>query len=513
MKPFWIGVAVVVAAAAVVFRGRLSTERKVIAGIVVVAAAIYGSGLVQLPNLEKVIEDVGTALGPWTYALVGAFAFLETGAFVGLVVPGETALLVGGVVAGQGRISIVLVIAIAWTAAVLGDTTSFFLGRRLGRDFMLRHGPRVGITRQRLEQVEAFFDRHGGPTILLGRFVGIVRAIAPFVLGSSKLPFRRFLPYDVVGAGLWSAALLLLGYVFWHSLSTAVDIAKQGALALGAVIAVVVAIVAAWRYWRKPENRQRTQAWLHEQAERPGVAPVVRAARPVWRRLAGPARAMANRLTPGDLGLEVTSLVAVLLVGAFTFAGLAAAVDNGTALGFDPEAFTAGADLRTGWLTSLAEVVSALGALPVAGAVAVFGVGFLAMRRDPAGATAVAAGAVLTYAAVHVVKSTENRPRPPSPLVEAAGSAFPSAHAAYSLAYVAVAVAIARALPNWAGRTVLVTAAVVLAAVIGLSRVYLRAHYLSDVLAGWGLAAAIFALCGLIAVIVVFMRQNEAARA
>jgi undecaprenyl-diphosphatase len=81
------------------------------------------------------------------------------------------------------------------------------------------------------------------------------------------------------------------------------------------------------------------------------------------------------------------------------------------------------------------------------------------------------------------------------------------------VAYVAVAVAIARALPNWTGRTVLVTGAIVLAVVIGLSRVYLRAHYLSDVLAGWGVAAAIFALCGLIAVIVAFMRQNEAARA
>jgi undecaprenyl-diphosphatase len=378
---------------------------------------------------------------------------------------------------------------------------------------MLRHGPRVGISRERLEQVEGFFDRHGGPTILLGRFVGIVRAIAPFVLGSSKLAFKRFLPYDVVGAGLWAAALLLLGYVFWHSLAKAVDIAKQGALALGAVIAVVVAIVAAWRYWHKPENRAKTRRWLDEQARKPAIAPVVRAARPVWRRLAGPARGLGNRLTPGDLGLEVTSLVAVLLVGAFTFVGLTAAVDNGAALGFDPQAFDAGADLRTGWLTSVAKVVTALGSLPLVGAVLVVGVGFLALRRDVTGATTVAVGSVLTYAAVHIVKATENRPRPPAPLIEAAGSSFPSAHAAYSVAYVAAAVAIARALPNWTGRTVLVTGAVVLAMAIGLSRVYLRAHYLSDVLAGWGLAAAIFALCGLIAVIVVFMRQNEAARA
>jgi undecaprenyl-diphosphatase len=121
--------------------------------------------------------------------------------------------------------------------------------------------------------------------------------------------------------------------------------------------------------------------------------------------------------------------------------------------------------------------------------------------------------AVLTFVAVHVVKGIEDRPRPPGALVEAAGSAFPSAHAAYSVAYVAVAVAVARALPHWAGRTALVTGALVLSVGVGLSRVYLHVHYLSDVLAGWGLSAAIFALCGMIAVIVAFMRQNEAARA
>ena len=101
----------------------------------------------------------------------------------------------------------------------------------------------------------------------------------------------------------------------------------------------------------------------------------------------------------------------------------------------------------------------------------------------------------------------------PDALIDATGFAFPSAHAAYSVAYVAVAVAISRALPNWAGRAALVTVAVVLAGAIGLSRVYLRAHYLSDVLGGWGLAAVCFAFCAMVAVVVAFVRQNEPARA
>ena len=74
-----------------------------------------------------------------------------------------------------------------------------------GRTFMVKHGAKVQITESRLEQVEGFFDRHGGKAILIGRFVGIVRAVAPFLAGSSGMPLRRFVPYDVIGAGLWGS--------------------------------------------------------------------------------------------------------------------------------------------------------------------------------------------------------------------------------------------------------------------------------------------------------------------
>lgn len=102
-------------------------------------------------------------------AHVGVLALLETGAFVGLVAPGETTVLVGGVVAGQGEIDLLLLIGIVWTSAVAGDFTSYVLGRRLGREFLVRHGPRLKITEARLHQVEEFFARHGGATILIGR--------------------------------------------------------------------------------------------------------------------------------------------------------------------------------------------------------------------------------------------------------------------------------------------------------------------------------------------------------
>jgi undecaprenyl-diphosphatase len=129
----------------------------------------------------------------------GTLAFLEAGAFLGLLVPGETATILGGVVAGQGEIDIVVLIALVWTAAFAGDLTGYWLGRRLGRAFLIRHGPRFGFTAVRLEQVEQFFDRHGGKAVFLGRFVGIVRSLAPFLAGSSRMPLGRFVAYDILG--------------------------------------------------------------------------------------------------------------------------------------------------------------------------------------------------------------------------------------------------------------------------------------------------------------------------
>ncbi len=103
-------------------------------------------------DLQTLLDDFANLLGAWTYLVVGALAFLETGAFVGLLVPGETALLVGGAVAGQGVINVYLLIAIAWVMAFLGDSTSFYLGHRLGRDFIIKHGDRVAITEERYQR-------------------------------------------------------------------------------------------------------------------------------------------------------------------------------------------------------------------------------------------------------------------------------------------------------------------------------------------------------------------------
>ena len=151
---------------------------------------------------------------------------------------------------------------IVFVCAAAGDTVSFFLGRKLGRGFLLRHGGSLGITKARLDQVERFFRGHGNKTILIGRFLGLVRALAPFIAGASKVPARRFLPIDYLAAAAWSVTFVTLGYVFWRSFDKVLSIAKKGSLALGALIFLIVVGVAAFRWLEVRENRQRLRrAW------------------------------------------------------------------------------------------------------------------------------------------------------------------------------------------------------------------------------------------------------------
>jgi membrane-associated protein len=215
-----------------------------VAALAITAFALVATGVVELPDLEHALTELSDTLGPWTYALVGGLAFLETGAFVGLIAPGETAIVLGGVVAAHGEISLPVVLAIAWVAAALGDIASFALGARLGRRFIHRHGPRVGMTAPRVDRVERFYARHGAKAILVGRFVGIIRAVSPFLAGSSGLRFRAFLPWSLLGTAVWASAFTLAGYAFSESFSQAAGALTHGAFALALIAAVVLAVRA-----------------------------------------------------------------------------------------------------------------------------------------------------------------------------------------------------------------------------------------------------------------------------
>ena len=249
----------------------LRRRRRALAGVAAVfgaGALVYGSGLVHVPSLEEILTRLGARLGAWTYLLVGVMAYLETAAFVGLIAPGEVAVIFGGFVAGQGRIDAIALFFLVWFCAAAGDSTGYLLGRRLGRGWALQHGPRIGVTEPRFEAVERFFNRHGGKTIIIGRFIGFVRAIAPFIAGASRLPYLRFLGASIVGAGAWSATFVLLGYISGRSLHRAIEIAKKGNIGLFAFFVFVAAVVAGYKLARNPQLRARVRRELNKRLGR-----------------------------------------------------------------------------------------------------------------------------------------------------------------------------------------------------------------------------------------------------
>jgi undecaprenyl-diphosphatase len=481
------------------------TRKRIVLAIVALAVAVgyyFLSRKLGSLDLQSLLHDVSHTLGAWTYLLVGVFAFAETGAFVGLVVPGETVMLLGGAVAGQGAIDIYLLIAVAWFSAWLGDTTSFFLGRKLGRQFVLDHGPKVGISHERFEKVEDYFGRHGGKTIFIGRFISLVRAFAPFIAGSSGMQYRAFVPYSVLGTGLWATAHILVGYFFSRSIETAGKYAAKGAFLLATLIVVVVAIVWLYRHLRERENRDKTVAWMEGHAATRWLVELGRKPQ---------LRFLWDRVTPGGtFGLEFTSLMAILAVSLFVLIAYSVVIgENPGPTAGDETAQEIVDHLRSGALTSIAKAISWLGAVGVVSALAAICAALLAWRRRWTELWVLVAGMAITQTGLDVIAAAVDRPRPADPLVGTAGSSFPSAGAAHSVFYLWLAVTIVlRLRPGMARGAAVATAGFALTALIGLSRVYLDAHFLSDVSAGWALGAAAFSLPAAVGLVVSQVRQN-----
>lgn len=481
-------------------------RRRVVLGLIAVAVVV--GYIVITRNLSKIdveglLSDASQALGDWTYVLVTLFAFLETGAFVGLLVPGETVVILGGAVAGQGETSVILTIALVWVAAFAGDTVSFFIGRKLGRGFVIEHGSRFRVTPERFEQVEAYFARYGGATILIGRFIGVVRALAPFIAGTSGMRYRAMAPYSVLGTGLWAATFTVLGFLASRSLNEVIEASERAAFWFAVVVGVIVAIVVAIRFLRVRENRVRTVEAMERR-------PILRPLLAFGRRLRPQARFLWDRLTPGGIGLEFTSLVAILAVGLFVLVGYAIVIgdDPGPTPG-DQTALDISFDIQASSLTDVSKVITWFGDPVVVLVVALAAAALLCVNRHWPELAVLVASLGILFLAVPELKEAVGRPRPPDPLVSADGEAYPSGHAAYSTLYAWLAFTLAiRLRPGIPGAAAILTAGVAIAVLIGLSRVYLRVHYLSDVSGGWALGVSAFAFFSALALLISRVRQN-----
>lgn len=202
--------------------------------------------------LQYLLDLVGR-LGHWGYAIVFVAAMLESAAFTGLFVPGESLVLASGFLAHLGVLNLDAVIAAAAIGATVGDNIGYQLGDRLGRTWLLHYGGRVGLRPADLARAEAFFVRYGGKAVFFGRFIGFARALVPFVAGATRMPYRRFLIYNALGAILWTVGFVFLGYALGASWRRAEAwIGRAGTVVVGAVILAVVVT----RVWRRRARRR-----------------------------------------------------------------------------------------------------------------------------------------------------------------------------------------------------------------------------------------------------------------
>jgi membrane-associated protein len=165
-----------------------------------------------LTDPDKLIHFLSTVVTGWySYALLAAIVFSETGLLVGFVLPGDSLLFTIGVVCGAGRLDMRVMIALLICSCMIGDWSGYLLGRRTGPVIFSRPDSRF-FKQEYLQRTHAFYEKHGGKTIIYAKFVPIIRTFAPFVAGIAKMPYRRFLPFDIVGGTGWVISMTLLGY-------------------------------------------------------------------------------------------------------------------------------------------------------------------------------------------------------------------------------------------------------------------------------------------------------------
>lgn len=196
--------------------------------------------------LQGVLEWLGS-LGPWIYAGVGLLTLLEASAFVGLAVPGEAALLLAGFLVLRGEADMLGMMVAATAGAIIGDSIGYEIGRRLGGVIKRRLG------QDRWDRATGFLRRHGGKAVLLGRFVGVLRAVVPAAAGASKMPYRKFLLWNALGALVWAPGTIALGYAAGSSYDRVEKWLGRGGLILFALVVLVA--VGVW-YFRKRARRR-----------------------------------------------------------------------------------------------------------------------------------------------------------------------------------------------------------------------------------------------------------------
>jgi membrane-associated protein len=199
-------------------------------------------------HVDRYLESFVTNYGAWVYALLFLIIFVETGVVVMPFLPGDSLLFVVGAMCGVGLMSYPLAVGLLWAAAVLGNQSNYTIGRSIGPRVFQWEDSRF-FNRRAFDQAHAFYEKYGGITIVLARFMPFLRTFAPFVAGVARMTRSKFTFYDVTGGGLWVGGIITAGYFFGSMPWVKANLDKI----IWAMILIpgVIVLAGAWQSRRK----------------------------------------------------------------------------------------------------------------------------------------------------------------------------------------------------------------------------------------------------------------------
>ena len=212
----------------------------------------------MIETLKSLFHDISNVRGIIEYGgtlLVCIIVFVETGMFVGFFLPGDSLLVTAGVFAAVGRLNIAELLCFVTLCAIGGDQVGYWIGRRAGKSLYQRKDSRF-FKKRHLEQAHAFYEENGGKTIILARFVPIIRTFCPPVAGAAEMSYGRYLAYDVVGGFLWVWGMTLLGFTLGKTIPN-IDKKIHYVIAAVIVASFIPAVVHALKSRRSGQARQK----------------------------------------------------------------------------------------------------------------------------------------------------------------------------------------------------------------------------------------------------------------
>ncbi len=203
-------------------------------------------------HVDDHLREIVTQFGAWTYVILFAVVFLETGIVLTPFLPGDSLLFAAGAMAAAypETLNVVYLFVVLAIAAILGDTANYWIGHHLGPR-VFRENVRF-LNRENLMRTEAFYEKHGGKTIIIARFIPIIRTFAPFVAGVGSMHYSRFLAFNVVGGLIWTGGFIFTGYYFGN-----LPVVKDN---FGLVIIGIIILSLLPPVWEYVQHRRQSAA-------------------------------------------------------------------------------------------------------------------------------------------------------------------------------------------------------------------------------------------------------------